>query len=569
MRRKNPSFGFDDPIEEQETVTIDNDIELTLYTAIEQIVQVVEGTPYGPEVYEIAARPIAYLSNRLSLTELQSVLFAGVINRYYDKRIGLLDIARWLDLSPLAAISLLDDIEHLCKLRYLRYRLEDRDTIYWVPANVIEAVRHNTDISTSHYVVPDDTSWFQELDNIFESYCDNDMDYNMLCDEVQFLAQDNPELHFVQQMTKQCADLDRDSRMLFLWSCSMLVTTQTQQITPPSFRNLFKNIITHRSHCVALANGSHKLLTKGLLRVSCEGGINIKDTYELTPMVVNDMLTGLVTDFEEQVPKGVILHSSIIEKAMFYNPTEKQQVERLTNLLQQEHFTEVRNRLRERGFRSGFACLFYGAPGTGKTETVLQLARATGRNLVEVNVAEIKSKWVGESEKNIKEVFNNYRAMLAHSEIAPILFFNEADAIFGKRLTGISRSVDKMENSLQNIILEELEHLDGIVIATTNLTCNFDKAFERRFLYKIEFKQPSVAAKTSIWKSMIPELSELNARMLAEKYNFSGGQIENIARKRVVDMILSNEEFSLDALCNHCNSEIISRSVKPRRQIGF
>lgn len=126
-----------------------------------------------------------------------------------------------------------------------------------------------------------------------------------------------------------------------------------------------------------------------------------------------------------------------------------------------------------------------------------------------------------------------------------------------------------MENSLQNIILEELEHLDGIVIATTNLTCNFDKAFERRFLYKIEFKQPSVAAKTSIWESMIPELSEHNARMLAEKYNFSGGQIENIARKRVVDMILSDEEFSLDALCNHCNSEIISRSVKPRTPIGF
>lgn len=125
---------------------------------------------------------------------------------------------------------------------------------------------------------------------------------------------------------------------------------------------------------------------------------------------------------------------------------------------------------------------FYGTPGTGKTETVLQIARKTGRDLIQVNVSEVKSMWVGESEKNIKGIFDDYKQKVKQSVKAPILLFNEADAIIGKRQVGAERAVEKMENSIQNIILQEIEQLDGILIATTNLAENMDKAFERRFL---------------------------------------------------------------------------------------
>lgn len=106
-----------------------------------------------------------------------------------------------------------------------------------------------------------------------------------------------------------------------------------------------------------------------------------------------------------------------------------------------------------------------------------------------VDVAQIKSCWVGESEKNIRKAFERYRAYVKEAERAPILLFNEADAVLGIRQEGASRAVEKMENSLQNIILQEMEQLDGIMIATTNLTQNLDRAFERRFLYKIEFER--------------------------------------------------------------------------------
>ena len=130
------------------------------------------------------------------------------------------------------------------------------------------------------------------------------------------------------------------------------------------------------------------------------------------------------------------------------------------------------------------------------------------------------------------------------------------------------RSVDKMENSIQNIILQEMESLEGIMIATTNLTQNMDKAFERRFLYKIEFSRPSLTAKSLIWQSMIPELSQDDAKSLAQKYNFSGGQIENIARKHIVDNIITGKTFSLENLNRHCDSELLDREA-PRRAIGF
>ena len=106
---------------------------------------------------------------------------------------------------------------------------------------------------------------------------------------------------------------------------------------------------------------------------------------------------------------------------------------------------------------------------------------------MQVDIAGLRDKWVGESEKNIKEVFNNYRYICRHSEVMPILFFNEADAIINKRVKNVERSVDKMDNAMQNIILQELEDLEGILIATTNLTSNLDPAFERRFLSRWSF----------------------------------------------------------------------------------
>ena len=103
-----------------------------------------------------------------------------------------------------------------------------------------------------------------------------------------------------------------------------------------------------------------------------------------------------------------------------------------------------------------------------------------------------------------------------------------------------------------------MERLDGILIATTNLTENLDKAFERRFLYKIKFGKPSLEARCNIWKSMIPSLTEDEALILADSFNLSGGQIENVARKRTIDSIIKDEDPSIDEIIAYCNAEKIA-----------
>jgi SpoVK/Ycf46/Vps4 family AAA+-type ATPase len=99
--------------------------------------------------------------------------------------------------------------------------------------------------------------------------------------------------------------------------------------------------------------------------------------------------------------------------------------------------------------------------------------------------------------------------------------------------------VSQTENAIQNIILEELERFEGIFFATTNLVINLDKAFERRFLFKIQYSLPDENVKTKIWKDKMPQLSVNDCSNLAELFSFSGGQIENIVRKYEVQKILN------------------------------
>ena len=147
------------------------------------------------------------------------------------------------------------------------------------------------------------------------------------------------------------------------------------------------------------------------------------------------------------------------------------------------------------------------------------------------------------------------------------MLFNEADALFSKRKDSSSSNVAQTENAIQNIILEEMEKLEGILIATTNLIDNLDGAFERRFLFKIRFDNPTVEAKQSIWKSKLSWLSEDESRILAERYNFSGGEIDNIVRKVIMEEVLNGKRPDIRFIEDLCRHEKIGN--KETGSIGF
>src|SRR5690606_855946 len=210
--------------------------------------------------------------------------------------------------------------------------------------------------------------------------------------------------------------------------------------------------------------------------------------------------------------------------------------------------------------------IFHGVPGTGKTESVYQLARSSGRNIFKVDISETKSMWFGESQKLVKNIFKTYQQYQKTEALCPILLFNEADAVIGKRKAAGSSNVADTENAIQNILLEELENFDGILFATTNLIGNLDSAFERRFLYKINFEKPKIHAAAKIWKSKLPYHSDEEAHKLASEFNFSGGEIENIARKILLDEVLNNISPKFIQTQKHCQSE---KWMESNQKIGF
>ncbi|MDF1874768.1 ATP-binding protein [Sulfurimonas sp. SAG-AH-194-I05] len=177
--------------------------------------------------------------------------------------------------------------------------------------------------------------------------------------------------------------------------------------------------------------------------------------------------------------------------------------------------------------------IFYGAAGTGKTMTAYSLAKSLKRQVLAFDCSKILSMYVGESEKNVRKIFDTFYDLCAKTKSEPILLLNEADQFLGARSSGNITGSDQMHNQMQNIFLEQIENFTGMLIATTNLLENIDKAFSRRFNYKIEFKKPTEIQREKLWNLMLPKdapyAKDVNAKELA-KHSLTGGQISLIVK---------------------------------------
>lgn len=316
----------------------------------------------------------------------------------------------------------------------------------------------------------------------------------------------------------------------------------------------------------AFMEGRHPLLASGLVKVRPE---------EMAENAVLQLTeAGEALFFEEDLElfeqpltgSDIIQADSIGEKKLFFDDELQKQLSLLGQSMHEDKYQQLIKRLADKHMSTGVCALLYGHPGTGKTESVMQLARETGRAVMHVDISQTKSCWFGESEKMIKSVFARYRRLCKKSKLKPILLFNEADGVLAKRKDTRSSNVSQTENAMQNIILEEMERLDGIMIATTNLANNLDSAFERRFLFKVRFDAPTVEAKTQIWMSKLPRLTKSEASVLASRFAFSGGEIDNVVRKAEMEELLSGEPSTMESIIDLCTKE---KMGSERRAIGF
>lgn len=536
---------------------------------MEKVVEELKDSQLSKEFFKKAAPHIRYVSKKLDMTQEQSVLMSLFIDKSDHNPIYISELTEYMKCRTVRIIRYMPDIDELERRGLVRCSRSERRLSYRVPIEVINAFKNNENYIPRNIHDLTCSDLFAELQDIFMERDDCELTYEGTVEKVKYLQECNRHLVFTSRILSY--RFDDDDLCLLILFCHLFVNNTDDRIRFHDIEFLYKDTRRFSRLKCRLQCEEHILQEEKLIEFSGEDGFKDRDTFKMTSEAKSFLFPELkIPSMDNDKKRGdMIRHEDISPKQLFYDKSITAQIQELGGLLDEKHYKDVCSRLKANGFRSGFTCLFYGAPGTGKTETVLQLARQTGRDIVQVNVSEIKSMWVGESEKNIKNLFDLYRQKVKEMAIAPILLFNEADAIIGKRQEGAERAVDKMENSIQNIILQEMESLEGILIATTNLAQNMDKAFERRFLYKIKFTKPTLEARTAIWKSMIPSLSEEIAHALANKYDFSGGQIENIARHYAIDNILHGAKAGeLTTLTEHCDNERLEKDGIKRR-IGF
>ncbi len=548
------------------------DVEpIDLLQAFEIIVEKAKGSSLGEEFYQEADPYLGFVSDKLCISKRASVIMALFADRCYDTQIRFSDLTEYLDCRILTLLRYSNETQKLIDKEYIcQNRIEGLS--YSIPMEVMEAFQHNQRYIPSDVDEFTARELFDKFDELFSKCRCEKLNKLVLRKKLRALVVKNSNLAFVKAMALYDINVEDKDFPLFILLCTLFVIDGDDDIRSHDLDFIYEEgESVWRWAKRDLSQGNHRFLQKKFIEYTNDDGFADRESFKITDsakkLLFSEMNLSAIRG--SRLKGGMLSFESIKPKQLFYNDKERKLVEELAALLDEKNFQGIRDRLKETNFRSGFACLFYGAPGTGKTETVLQIARKTGRDLIQVNISDIKSMWVGESEKNIKGIFDDYRKMVKQSAKTPILLFNEADAIIGKRMVGAEKAVDKLENNIQNIILQEIEQLEGILIATTNLAENMDKAFERRFLYKVKFEKPDLHGRLQIWQTMIPFLNDADASFLAARYDFSGGEIENIARHYTIQSILHGKPADmLKSLVGYCDSERLEGRT-PKKKVGF
>jgi len=293
--------------------------------------------------------------------------------------------------------------------------------------------------------------------------------------------------------------------------------------------------------------------------------IHPQKTKKVTRLKLNALI-------EEQDIFELIESDTSLEDVVLNKKTE----ETLHNLMRQVD-KKVVNRLVKWGIKdkkSGIDAriIFYGAAGTGKTMTAYSLAKSLKRQVLAFDCSKILSMYVGESEKNVRKIFDTFYELSQKTKTEPILLLNEADQFLGARSSGTITGADQMHNQMQNIFLEQIENFKGMLIATTNLLENIDKAFSRRFNYKIEFKKPDYEQRVELWKKMLPKDApyedDFNVEKLAE-YGLTGGQINLIIKNTAYKVAVKDDAlFTLKDFIDEIKRER-DANFESEKSMGF
>lgn len=536
----------------------------TIVDNMERVYDIVEHTKLDNSFSSLVKPFTDFLMQKLSI-DFGEAVFLSLLANVNDNDFTSIDkICMECDVKKLRFMTLCNNFLSLKRRNIIRTTNRFDGELFKIPTNVMNDFAQNKSMDPMQRSGLNADQFFDMLNAILSNDCSHDA--YALQEEIQKLVKENMHLDFCKNLPECITYTTSSEYILFFLMCERLVCEDDDNICESDWCDCMSRKDS-KGLARSLRNESTILIAEKVIEESPHSGFRGEGYYRITTDMKELLFNGLGIEIQSETKfRDLTRYDEMKEKKLFFNASDDEQISHLRRLLMPERFREVTKRMDDMGMRKGFCCLFHGAPGTGKTEVVRQIARETQRDLYIIDVSKIKNCFVGESEKNITEAFHRYKVLCRQCKNEPILLFNEADAVLGIRQEGATRAVDKMENSIQNIILQEMENLNGIMIATTNLTRNLDRAFERRFIYKIEFHRPDASVRTDIWRSMIPELSTEDASTLARHSDMSGGEIENIVRKRAVKSLLDGTTPSLHEIIRMCDQERLGES---RKGIGF
>jgi hypothetical protein len=547
----------------------------TILKAVENVHQISKKSKLILEKYDVVSNEIQFISSYFQTNEIQSILLASFISLSCFDEIELKELIDYLGVEKIDLLPYLSDIQYLVDKNILN-KEKNKNLLredYAVKKDLLEFL-------VSNKKIPAELISIQPKEDTFHEFL---KDVDILSD-----AKDNAEIgyrSFVYQFKKLLKDKQK----------FQLVNYAYEHLDPIDSFVFFDTIID------AISRGNNDF-NSGLQSTIDDFTNHKRDTFDYlssflegkTKLNILDLVQKDKTEFgnrhriqlsskalkmlrdmegisfiqKESKNDKLIYPDKIQKTSLIYNSLEQQLLEPVVKSMSQTSFSHLQKKLKTNNMPVGVSTLLYGAPGTGKTETVYQIAKKYNRPIYKVEISETKSMWFGESQKLVKKIFTDYYEFKKEEKICPILLFNEADAVIGKRKMAGSSSVSDTENAIQNILLEELENFDGILFATSNLVNNLDPAFERRFLFKIKFDAPSIENASKIWKNKLPSITVKEALYLANNYQFSGGEMGNIARKCIMEEVVLGNKLTFEKIITFCNSEKWEKNAIATK-IGF
>jgi len=533
-------------------------------------------------LFELIDKELTFLADYFHISKSQA-LFTSVIFtlNYKGRKVDLDDLNSYFECNPMKLLEYSDDFIELYERRLLRkntknnrygnIKLKGADEEFYINEIVSDKIFKSEpipDVLVDVVKFEDVFTLLEKLHELGSQRDDEEISTRELFEQTQSILEENTHFQLIERTKFLGAFIDE--KYLFLYVVWKFLEGDKDPWVERAFKGIYDSPnerFTQIQRFLAKENNLVK-----------EDWLEIEDAafFDDAKMKLTEKSLGLLTecdiklfnkDFDKKKKDNLIQPSNVPFRKLIYSDEEAHQLGLLKTLLGEENFKTTQKRLVKKGLPKGITALLHGVSGTGKTESVLQIAKATNREIMKVDISTSRSMWFGESEKIIKQIFKDYKSYAKEQNVTPILFFNEADAIIAKRKEANS-NVNDTENRIQNILLEEIENFEGILIATTNLSNNMDIAFERRFLFKIEFQKPSVKAKSQIWKSKMPHLSFEDCKLLALQFDFSGGQIDNIVRKNEINEIIHGSKVEVKTLLEFCREETL-RSKFSKVPIGF